>query len=49
MSEFKEMYMVEYLRNTSQVGNDETAIENELLSELNDKNFLEVCLHNVLI
>jgi hypothetical protein len=49
MSEFKEMYMVDYLRNTSQVGNDDMFIENELMSELKDKAFLEVCVSSVFI
>jgi hypothetical protein len=45
MSEFREMYMIDYLRNTSQVGGSEdTVLENQSASELSEreKNFLEV-------
>lgn len=48
MSEFKEMYMTDYLRNRSKVGNDDLIIDNHYvdLPNLNEKekSFLEVSI-----
>jgi hypothetical protein len=45
MNEFKQIYMSDYLRNTSQIGNDDNMITNEQLNPhlgTKELNFLQV-------